>query len=241
VRREAQTLALDIAVDRDAEIPIGVQLAWALRTRIRDGILTPGDRLPGLREVAEATGVNVNTVRTVYQRLEHEGLIDSQQGSGTFVASTPRPSSPVTMIAADAAREARETGVDPREVAAALYVSPGTAVAPTDEAAVRRRLLREQIEALERTLVELEAKHPGVAPRRSDTNTHADAGPALLDVAGLEQVRAVLLRRLSAVQAAIDAIGSEDIRDTEQPAKPETASKRAPQVRKALRPATEGA
>ena len=46
---------------------------------------SPGDRLPGLRDVAEATGVNVNTVRTVYQRLEREGLIDSQQGSGTFV------------------------------------------------------------------------------------------------------------------------------------------------------------
>ncbi len=71
---------LDIAVDRDAEIPIGVQLAWALRSRIRDGSFEPGQRLPGLREVAEATGVNVNTVRSVYQRLEHEGLIDSKVG-----------------------------------------------------------------------------------------------------------------------------------------------------------------
>jgi DNA-binding transcriptional regulator YhcF (GntR family) len=239
MRRDAvQSLALDIAVDRDAEIPIGVQLAWALRTRIREGVLTPGDRLPGLREVAEATGVNVNTVRTVYQRLEQEGLIDSQQGSGTFVASTlRRGASAVSTIAADAAREARETGVDPREVAAALYVSPTTASRPADEAAERRQLLREQIEALERTLVELEAKHPGVAPPA--TPHREDAGPALLDATALERVRAVLLRRLSAVQQAIDGIGSEETVDAERQPKP--ASKRAPRARTALRAAPEGA
>jgi len=242
VRREAaQSLALDIAVDRDAEIPIGVQLAWALRTRIREGALTPGDRLPGLREVAQETGVNVNTVRTVYQRLEQEGLIDSQQGSGTFVASTPRRSSAVSTIAADAAREARETGVDPREVAAALYVSPGagTSAPPTSEATERRRLLREQIEALERTLVELEVKHPGVAPPVALAHSRENAGPALLNAAGLEQVRAVLLRRLSAVQTAIDGIGAEELPDTELERAP--ASKRVPKARQALRAAPEGA
>jgi DNA-binding transcriptional regulator YhcF (GntR family) len=241
VRREAaQSLGLDIAVDRDAEIPIGVQLAWALRTLIRDGILTPGDRLPGLRDAAEATGVNVNTVRTVYQRLEQEGLIDSQQGSGTFVASTPRHASAVTMIAADAAREAHETGVDPREVAAALYVSPATTAPPADEAAERRRLLREQIDALERTLVELEAKHPGVAPAARSTPGRKDGGPALLDAAELEQVRAVLLRRLSAVQQAIDGIGIEETPADEQPLESAPASKRTARTRTTLRPVAEG-
>jgi DNA-binding transcriptional regulator YhcF (GntR family) len=241
VRRDAvQSLALDIAIDRDAEIPIGVQLAWALRTRIRDGIFKPNDRLPGLREVAEATGVNVNTVRSVYQRLEQEGLIDSQQGSGTFVASTPQRVSAVSTIAADAAREARETGVDPREVAAALYVSPTSTPLPTDEASERRRMLRGQIAALERTLVELEAKHPGVAPRAP--HAHKDAGPALLDAAELEHVRATLLRRLAAVQAAIDGLGAEEILAEPKPAAAAApASKRVPRARGALRPASEGA
>src|SRR5580704_4960727 len=151
--------ALDISVDRDAEIPIGVQLAWALRSRIRDGRFQPGQRLPGLREVAEATGVNVNTARTVYQRLEQEGLIDSQQGSGTFVAAVPQQLSTVTAIAAGAAREAHDTGVDPREVAAALYVSPAATRQPGDDEAERRRALRGQIASLERTLGEIEAKH----------------------------------------------------------------------------------
>jgi DNA-binding transcriptional regulator YhcF (GntR family) len=242
-REEVESLGLDIAVDRGAEIPIGVQLAWALRSRIRDGVFQPNERLPGLREVAEATGVNVNTVRTVYQRLEHEGLIDSQQGSGTFVATNPQRSSAVTTIAADAAREARETGVDPRDVAAALYISPASAAAPADDAAARRRALRDQVAALERTLVELEAKHPGVAPPAPHGGGET-GGPSLLDVDALEHVRTLLVRRLSAVQAAIDGIGAEDATDradVQARAERAPARKRAARARPALRPAPEGA
>jgi DNA-binding transcriptional regulator YhcF (GntR family) len=198
-----ESAELGIAIDRRADVPIGVQLAWALRTRIGDGRFAPGQRLPGLREVAEEIGVNVNTVRTVYQRLEQEGLIDSQQGSGTFVGPTPRRPSAVGTIAANAAREAHATGVDPREVAAALYVSPESPPHPDDEALERRRLLRTQIAALERALGEIEAEHPGVAPVVEQTRL--GIGPALLDAEALERVRTLLVRRLSTVQAAIDA------------------------------------
>jgi DNA-binding transcriptional regulator YhcF (GntR family) len=197
-----------IAIDRDAEVPIGVQLAWALRTRIQDGRFKPNQRLPGLRDLAEAIGVNVNTVRAVYQRLEHEGLIDSQQGSGTFVASTPRKPSAVGTIAADAAREAHATGVDPREVAAALYVASGSFSRSVDEPAERRRLLRTQIAGLERTLGELEAGHPGLLPAPSQIRR--GAGPTLPNVAELEQVRTELVRRLVTIQAAIDAQAPSD-------------------------------
>ena len=191
-----------VEIDRDAEVPIGVQLAWALRSRIDDGRLRPGQRLPGLRDLAETSGVNVNTVRAVYQRLEQEGLIDSQQGSGTFVAAAPRRRSSVSAIAASAAREALETGVDPREVAAALYVAPEAAPPAATEEAQRRRLLRAQIGELERTLGEMEAAHPGVSP--TPERGRRGIGPALLSVAELEQVRGVLLRRLAAAQIRLD-------------------------------------
>jgi len=206
--------ALSLAVDRHAEIPIGVQLAWALRARIRDGLCSPGQRLPGLRELAETSGVNVNTARAVYQRLEREGLVESQQGSGTFVAAAPRGPAALASIVAAAMREARERGIDPREVAAALYVAP----APPEQAAApvqRRRLLREQIAALERTLVELEAKHPGLlAPSRRRPKS---TGPALLHEAELEQVRHALVRRLGALQAAIDQLSAGRARAGKQP------------------------
>jgi DNA-binding transcriptional regulator YhcF (GntR family) len=204
--KQPETVGLesfDVAIDRDAEVPIGVQLAWALRTRIRDGRFKPSQRLPGLRDLAEAIGVNVNTVRAVYQRLEHEGLIDSHQGSGTFVTSVQHRPTTVGTIAADAAREAHATGVDPREVAAALYMTSESSTLPVDEAAEHRRMLRTQIAGLERTLGELEAGHPGLIPAPSPSRR--GAGPTLPGVAALQQVRTELVRRLVTIQAAIDA------------------------------------
>jgi DNA-binding transcriptional regulator YhcF (GntR family) len=213
---EAQLDLEDLAIDRAGEIPIGVQLAWALRARIGDGRLAPGRRLPGLRELAEMLGINANTARAVYQRLEQEGLIDSRQGTGTFVASTTPEPSAVGQIAADAARQARQTGVDPREVAAALYVTPepppdssrgvGNAVAQAADtqarAAERRRELRAQIAALEQTLSEIQARHPGLIPAPLEQARHA--GPRLLSVEELERVRTQLVRRLAATEPLLE-------------------------------------
>jgi DNA-binding transcriptional regulator YhcF (GntR family) len=201
-----------LAVDRSADVPIGVQLAWALRTRIGEGDFAPGQRLPGMRDLAEAIGVNLNTVRSVYQRLEQEGLIESQQGSGTFVAPSGPQGSAAGTIAATAARTARETGVDPREVAAALYVAPETA-APAEQTAEpsaleQRRRLREQIAAFESALGQIEAANPGVAPAASAMGL--GAGPALLSTEQLEHVRTMLVRRLALVQATIDELAETD-------------------------------
>jgi DNA-binding transcriptional regulator YhcF (GntR family) len=193
----------DLAIDRAGEIPIGVQLAWALRARIGDSRLAPGQRLPGLRELAEMLGINANTARAVYQRLEQEGLIDSRQGTGTFVARVARELSAVGQIAADAARQARKTGVDPREVAAALYVTGEPPADAAVQATERRRELRAQIAALEQALSEIQARHPGLIPTPSKPLRHA--GPRLLSVQELERVRAGLVRRLAAAEPLLQA------------------------------------
>jgi DNA-binding transcriptional regulator YhcF (GntR family) len=199
-----------IAVDRTGDVPLGVQLAWALRTRIAAGELEAGARLPGLRELAETSGLNVNTVRSVYQRLEHEGLIDTQQGSGTFVAAHAPRSSPAAAIAARAGRAALQTGVDPRDVAAALYVATRTGEQP-DPSVERRAALREQIAALERTIGEMEAEYPGLAPQHAGGGT--SASPSLPSTADLERIRAQLVRHLTALQALIDESAKEDTRE----------------------------
>jgi DNA-binding transcriptional regulator YhcF (GntR family) len=80
---------LDLTVDREAELPIGAQLAARIRAALRDGALGAGDRLPSVRELAESAGVNVNTVRAVYARLESDGLVRSEHGRGTFVSGMP--------------------------------------------------------------------------------------------------------------------------------------------------------
>jgi DNA-binding transcriptional regulator YhcF (GntR family) len=216
--------ALGITIDRDGEVPIGLQLAWALRARLGERRLQPGERLPGLRELAEQTGVNINTVRAVYQRLEQEGLIETQHGSGTFVAADPRPTSQVGAIAAGAARKARQAGVDPREVAAALYVSSRRPSEADHAAAGRRALLRSQITSLETTLAEIESAYPGVAPAPDAAGT--DEGPKLLAADELEQVRAKLVRRLAIVQGAIDALAQDEPDDEEQRPAPRKRSAR---------------
>ena len=183
--------------------------------------------------------MNVNTVRAVYQRLEHEGLIDSQQGSGTFVASLPthafrrghdrrrrRPRG-----ARDRGRPARGRG-RPLHGLRVLRRS-----APIDEAAERRRLLRAQIAGLERTLGELEAGHPGLAPTTS-TATRGGSAPRLLEAAELEQVRTSLVRRLVTLQTAIDALGREGALSDE--AAPHRRSARQPERKRAGRSPSNG-
>jgi DNA-binding transcriptional regulator YhcF (GntR family) len=203
MQADTASQALDFAIDRNAEVPIGVQLAWALRARIRDGRLVPGQRLPGLRELAESLKVNANTVRAVYQRLEHEGIIESQRGNGTFVAAVPQAQrSAVAAIAANAAREALRTGVDPREVAAALYVEPVAVARSEPEQAERRQRLRTQIAVLEQALVEIEVAHPGLLA--TTRPTQSSRGPRLLEADELEQVQSELAIDQSAQPAPAD-------------------------------------
>lgn len=187
---------LGIAIDRDADVPIGVQLGWVIRARIGDGTLRPGQRLPGLRDLAEAAGVNINTVRAVYQRLEHEGLVKSRHGSGTFITSAKDGSATAGTIAASAAREAHESGIDPRAVAAALYVAPASA--SLDDDAAQRRALRTQIGVLTLAIDEIQARRPRVKPEGKPAR--AGSGARLLGVAELEQVRDDLLRQVAALQ-----------------------------------------
>jgi DNA-binding transcriptional regulator YhcF (GntR family) len=159
--------ALELAPDRESELPLGVQLGWKLRALIEAGALAAGERLPAVRELAASAAVNVNTVRGVYARLEAQGLVTTQQGRGTFVAAREPIGEEIGRIAARAALDARSAGIDPREVAATLYVgadskpqrrAPRAAsererhTEPPEDAA-RRRELRLEIAQLEQELV----------------------------------------------------------------------------------------
>lgn len=62
-----------------------------LRQQIRDGVLKPGDRIPSERELAERFRASRMTVRHALNQLAWEGIIDRQQGRGTFVAEPKIP------------------------------------------------------------------------------------------------------------------------------------------------------
>jgi DNA-binding FadR family transcriptional regulator len=179
-----------IRIDREGDVPVGVQLAWALRGAIESGVLRPGSRLPPLRELADEVGVNANTLRAAYAKLEADGLIETRHGSGTYVTGPPARRDLSPLVGA-ASRAAHDAGVDPRELAAALYVSsPQRTEPPADAEAHRRRALREEIAMLERILAELKPA-PLVEPEPHPR------GPRLLTTAELEEIRAGLIARLA--------------------------------------------
>ncbi len=72
-------------LDPSGERPIYRQIASGLAAEIEAGTLASGDRLAPVREVAEALGVNFNTVARAYRLLAERGLVAMRQGQGTFV------------------------------------------------------------------------------------------------------------------------------------------------------------
>ncbi len=66
-------------------IPIYIQLKEQIKYGIARGHLKPGTQLPTVRKLAIDLRINANTVSRVYSELEHEGLLATRKGKGTFV------------------------------------------------------------------------------------------------------------------------------------------------------------
>jgi len=69
----------------DANVPIYLQIMREIKRAVVTGELKPGDRLPSVRERAEALTVNPNTVQRAYQELEREGVSETRRGTGSFI------------------------------------------------------------------------------------------------------------------------------------------------------------
>ncbi len=84
-------VAMDLQVDVGPHGEVTASLYRQLVAAIRDGRLTPGERLPSSRELADQLHVARGTVTAVYDRLAAESLVDTRRGSGTSVASKVVP------------------------------------------------------------------------------------------------------------------------------------------------------
>ena len=67
-------------------VPVYRQIIDQVLGGIASGALTTGHQLPTVRQVAVDLAINPNTVVRAYRELEIRGVIESQQGMGTFVA-----------------------------------------------------------------------------------------------------------------------------------------------------------
>lgn len=81
----------EIKIDFRDKKPVTEQIHAEIRERIERGRLSPGDRLPTVRWLAEQLKVNFNTVARAYRLLDQEGLITTRQGRGTFVLGPREP------------------------------------------------------------------------------------------------------------------------------------------------------
>jgi GntR family transcriptional repressor for pyruvate dehydrogenase complex len=66
------------------------QVLAQIKNSIMRGELKPGDRLPGVNELASKMGVGISSVREAIKMLESLGAVEARQGEGTFVCNTLR-------------------------------------------------------------------------------------------------------------------------------------------------------
>lgn len=84
--RNSAVSAMFLRIEKGSSVPISRQIAEQIATLCASGSLTPGERLPSVRELARELAVNQNTILRVYERLVGEGLLEMRHGQGTFVA-----------------------------------------------------------------------------------------------------------------------------------------------------------
>jgi len=78
-------MAVRIQIDIKSGVPFYRQIIEQVKFAIAHGRLAPGDQLPTVRQLAVDLSVNPNTVVRAYRELEIAGVLETQQGSGTFV------------------------------------------------------------------------------------------------------------------------------------------------------------
>ena len=73
-------------------LPLYFRVESALRQRMHEGDLQPGDRLPSEESLAREYGVSRVTMREAMRRLHAQGYVARLRGRGTFVAERVQPS-----------------------------------------------------------------------------------------------------------------------------------------------------
>lgn len=80
-----------INIDSRSSIPIYEQIIVRIKELIIKGLLSPGDKLPSVRELSSIITANPNTVSKAYKELEREKVIETLRGKGTFVSLNYMP------------------------------------------------------------------------------------------------------------------------------------------------------
>jgi DNA-binding transcriptional regulator YhcF (GntR family) len=102
-----------VGVDFTLATPPYEQIRTAIAGAVARRNLTPGTRLPTVRQLARDLSVSPATVAHAYQELERDGIVYGAGRKGTFVADTTiDPPVALDTLATEFVRRARSTGAD---------------------------------------------------------------------------------------------------------------------------------
>jgi len=74
-------------LDLRSGVPVYRQLIDQVRAGVASGTLAAGDQLPTVRQLAVDLAINPNTVMRAYRELELGGMLETHQGTGTFISN----------------------------------------------------------------------------------------------------------------------------------------------------------
>ena len=78
--------AFQFHLDLHTGVPVYRQIVDQVRGAVAAGLLNAGDQLPTVRQLAVDLEINPNTVVRAYRELEYDGLLETHQGTGTFIS-----------------------------------------------------------------------------------------------------------------------------------------------------------
>lgn len=77
---------IEFKLDPKAGTPFYRQIIDQIKFGIASGHLKIGEQLPTVRSLAVYLKVNLNTVAKAYKELEIQNILETQQGTGTFIS-----------------------------------------------------------------------------------------------------------------------------------------------------------
>lgn len=95
---------LPLFVDKESKTPVYRQITRQITQLVKDGELTPGDKLPPERVIAQQLDVARGTIKKAYLELAQNNIIEVTQGRGSFVsalnlaASNSRKDQAITLL-----------------------------------------------------------------------------------------------------------------------------------------------
>jgi GntR family transcriptional regulator len=78
--------SFEFTLDLHSGVPVYRQLIDQVRAGVASGTLSSGDQLPTVRQLAVDLTINPNTVMRAYRELELGGMLETHQGTGTFIS-----------------------------------------------------------------------------------------------------------------------------------------------------------